>query len=207
MTERRQWSRRIFNPRRGTRYDMAENATGHINGIDTDGLRKLIGEVAADPAKGMVNFRVATTWVGQTRCETKVSSWMMGGKTIEHSHTIVSDEPPELLGKDEAANPQEVLMAALNSCIMMGYVINAAMKGITLEKVVIETEGDLDLRGLFRLDDSIKPGYDTIHYRVYIKGNGTPEQFQEIHEHLSVASPNFYNISRPIKLDAKLIVE
>lgn len=185
---------------------MAENVTGVFNGVDTDALRNVIEAVAAEPAKGMVRFQVATSWQGQMRCETKVSSWMLGGQTLPHSHTIVIDEPPELLGKDEAPNPQEVLMAAFNSCIMMGYVGQAAMKGITLEKLVIETEGDLDLRGLLRLDESIKPGYDTIRYRVHIQGNGTPEQFQEIHETVCATSPNFYNISRPIKLDAKMIV-
>lgn len=186
---------------------MAEKATGVINGVDTDALRQFIQEVAAEPAKGMTRFQVATAWHGQMRCETKVSSWMLGGQTIRHSHSIVVDEPPELLGKDEAPNPQEVLMAAMNSCIVMGYVVQASMRGITLEKVVMETEGDIDLRGLFRLDPSIPPGYETIHYRVTIKGNGTPEQFQEIHETVCAVSPNFYNISRPIKLDAKLIVE
>lgn len=185
---------------------MAENVTGVFNGIDTGSLREVVEAVAADPAKGMVRFQVATAWQGQMRCETKVSSWMLGGQTLPHSHTIVIDEPPELLGKDEAPNPQEVLMAAMNSCIMMGYVGQAALLGITLEKLEIETEGDLDLRGLFALDPAIPAGYETIRYRVHIKGNGTPEQFQQIHEAVCATSPNFYNITRPIKLDAKLIV-
>lgn len=186
---------------------MAENATGIINGVDTDYLRNVIQAVAAEPAKYVVGFRVSTEWAGQMRCESTVSSWMMGGQPIEHSHTIVVDEPPALLGKDEAPNPQEVLMAALNSCIMMGYVAQAAMRGIKLEKVVIETEGDIDLRGLFQLDPSIKQGYETIRYRVRIKGNGTPAQFQEIHETVCATSPNFYNISHAIKLDSKLVLE
>lgn len=185
---------------------MAENETGVVNGLDTDALRQVIKAIAAEPAKGMTRFQVVTAWQGQMKCETKVSSWMLGGQTLQHSHTIVVDEPPELLGRDEAPNPQEVLMAALNSCVMMGYVAQASMRGITLEKLVIETEGDIDLRGLFRIDESIVPGYETISYRVHIKGNGTPEQFQEIHEAVRMTSPNFYNISRPIRLDAKLIV-
>lgn len=185
---------------------MAENATGVFNGLDTNALRQAIKGIAEDPAKGMTRFQVSTEWRGQMKCETKVSSWMLAGQTLHHSHTIVVDEPPELLGKDEAPNPQEVLMAALNSCVMMGYVAQASMRGITLEKLVIETEGDIDLRGLFRIEEAIVPGYETIRYRVHIKGNGTPEQFQEIHEAVRMTSPNFYNISRPIRLDTKLII-
>jgi uncharacterized OsmC-like protein len=186
---------------------MAEKATGMINGIDTDGLREVIKAVAADPPKGQVKFQVTSAWTGQCRMETKVRSYMIGGQTIQREHSIVVDEPVELFGKNEAPNPQEVLMAAFNSCIMVGYTVGAAMKGIKLEKLVVETEGELDLRGFLGIDASVKPGYETIHYRVLIKGNGTEQQFQEIHETVCSTSPNRFNIAQPIKLDAKLIVE
>ena len=186
---------------------MAEKATGIINGINTDVVRQVMKEVAADHSKGKVKFQVATTWTGQTRMETKVESYVIGGQKVVRSHKIVIDEPPELMGRDESANPQEMLMAAFNSCVMVGYTVGASMKGITLQKLVIETEGELDLRGFLGLDAKVKPGYDTIHYRVYIKGNGTEAQFQEIHEAVCATSPNRFNLAQPIKLDAKLIVE
>ena len=186
---------------------MAEKATGIINGINTDALRQVMKDVSADHSKGIVKFQVSSTWTGQTRMETKVQSYVIGGQTVTRPHTIVIDEPVELLGRNEAPNPQEVLMAAFNACIMVGYTVGAAMKGITLEKLVIETEGELDLRGFLGLDAKVKPGYDTIHYRVYIKGNGTEAQFQEIHEAVCATSPNRFNLAQPIKLDAKLIVE
>lgn len=186
---------------------MAEKATGIINGINTDALREVMAAVTADHSKGMVKFQVTTAWKGQTRMETKVQSYVLGGQTIERPHTVIIDEPIELLGKNEAPNPQEVLMAAFNSCIMVGYTVGAAMKGIKLEKLEVETDGVLDLRGFLGLDATVKPGYDTIHYKVRIKGNGTKEQFQEIHEAVCATSPNRFNIAQPIKLDAQLIVE
>jgi uncharacterized OsmC-like protein len=186
---------------------MAEKATGIVNGINTDALREVIGAVAADPPKGAVTFRVTTTWKGQTRMETKVKSYELGGQVIERPHTIVIDEPIELLGQNQAPNPQEVLMAAFNSCIMVGYTVGAAMRGIKLEKLEVETEGDLDLRGFLGIDAAVRAGYDTIHYTVRIKGNGTQEQFQEIHETVIATSPNYYNVNRPITLAPKLVVE
>ena len=51
------------------------------------------------------------------------------------------------------------------------------------------------------------PGYEVIRYVVRIKGNGTPEQFQEIHETVMKTSPNYFNITRPVRLDARLMVE
>jgi len=52
----------------------------------------------------------------------------------------------------------------------------------------------------------VRPGYEAIRYTVRIKGNGTPDQFREIHETVMKTSPNYFNISRPIRIDAKLEV-
>lgn len=51
------------------------------------------------------------------------------------------------------------------------------------------------------------PGYDQIHYTVRIKGNGTPEQFREIHETVMATSPNRWNLSHPIRLSSELVVD
>jgi uncharacterized OsmC-like protein len=119
----------------------------------------------------------------------------------------MADEPLELLGTNTAPNPQELLMSALNACMMVGYVAGAALNGITLQKLEIETSGTLDLRGFLGLDDKVKPGYEKLSYVVRIKGNGTPLQFREIHETVMRTSPNYFNIARPIYLDGELKVE
>ena len=50
-------------------------------------------------------------------------------------------------------------------------------------------------------------GHDNLRYKVRIKGNGTKEQFDEIHEAVMATSPNFYNLSRPVALEPTLVVE
>jgi uncharacterized OsmC-like protein len=180
---------------------------GNVNGIDVDALHEVINEVKADPKKGIVAFRVKTGWHGQTRSETFVESYRLGGNKINRRFKITVDEPLELLGENTAANPQELLMAALNACITVGYVAGAAVKGITLSKLEIETSGELDLRGFLGVEPNVKPGYESIQYVVRIKGNGTPEQLREIHENVMKTSPNFFNLSRPVRLDPELQVE
>jgi hypothetical protein len=99
-----------------------------------------------------------------------------------------------------------MLMAAFNACMLVGYVAGATVNGIDLDSVVIETSGELDLRGFLGLA-KVKPGYDSLHYTVRIKGDGTPEQFQKIHETVIATSPNRWNLANPIKLSSDLIVE
>jgi hypothetical protein len=97
-------------------------------------------------------------------------------------------------------------MAALNACMTVGYVAGAAVNGITLEKLEIETQGSLDLRGFLGLDETVKPGYEALHYTVHIKGNGTRQQYEEIHKNVMRTSPNYFNLSQPIRIEANLEV-
>jgi len=180
-----------------------ENPT--INGIDVTALSDSIQEVAQDSSKALTRWGVTTSWKGGTRTETKVKGYEIAGQYVEKDFSIQTDEPLELGGTNRDANPQETLMAALNACMTVGYVALCALEGIELEELRIETKGDIDLRGFFGLDTNIKPGYDEITYQVHIKGNGTPEQFQKIHEAVCATSPNRFNIANPIKLKAQLV--
>jgi uncharacterized OsmC-like protein len=188
---------------------MATTATAseRVNGLDLSALQTVVREIERDPRKAMVAFRVRTAWRGQTKSRSTVESYTIGGQEVRRHFDIDVDEPHELLGQNSAPNPQEMLMTALNACITVGYVAGAAVKGITLEKVEIETAGELDLRGFLGLDPSVPPGYETIRYTVRLKGSGSPEQFREIHENVVKTSPNYWNVSRPIRIDATLEVE
>ena len=183
-----------------------EAAANIVNGIDVDALMGVVEEIKADPAKGMVEFRVKSNWKGQTRSEATVESYTLAGEKIDRTFKMMVDEPFELLGENTAPNPQEYLMTALNACVMVGYVAGAAIRGIRLESLELVTEGALDLRGFLGIDATVKPGYDRIRYTVRIKGNGTAEQFREIHETVLKTSPNYFNVTQPVAIDADLVV-
>ena len=182
------------------------NKETRANDIDVPALKEVMQAVSEDASKGKVKFHVTTGWTGQTSSTTKVHAIRLGGETVERSFSIRADEPQELLGRNTAPNPQELLFTAMNACMLVGYVVGASVKGITLEKLEIETQGELDLRGFLGIDEKVKPGYDSIQYTVRIKGNGTHEQFQEIHDTVVKTSPNRFNMASPIRLEGKLLV-
>ena len=97
-------------------------------------------------------------------------------------------------------------MAAFNACITVGYVAGAAVRGIKLDSVEIVTRGQLDLRGFLGLSEHIVPGYEKLEYEVTIKGDGSPSDFEEIHANVIRTSPNYFNLSRPIRLSGTLSV-
>ena len=103
-----------------------------VNGINVDDLFALIDGVKRDAAKAKTSWHVSTSWCGQTRSRSQVEGYEIGGDKVQRRFSIDIDEPYELGGTNQFANPQEHLLAALNACIMVGYVAQCAVHGITL---------------------------------------------------------------------------
>jgi uncharacterized OsmC-like protein len=177
-----------------------------VNGIDVDDLFALIEGVRRNAETGKTNWRVTTTWQGQTRSRAQVEGFGIGGEQVPRQFSIDIDEPCEPGGSNRFANPQEHLLAALNACMMVGYVAQCAVRGIALESLEIETDGEIDLRGFLGIDPAVSAGYENLSYVVRIKGSGTKEEFAAIHQSVMATSPNFYNVSRPVALKPTLIV-
>jgi uncharacterized OsmC-like protein len=175
-----------------------------VNGIDLAALDETVAAVAGDARLGQVAFRVRTDWKGQTKSESTVDSYTLAGEVVPRSFTIVADEPHELLGTNAAPNPQELLMSAVNACMMVGYVAQSSVRGITLDTCRIETEGELDLRGFLGIDETVPAGYRRISYTVFLEGDGTREQFEEIHQAVMATSPNYFNMAQPIQMVGRL---
>lgn len=182
------------------------NTQTQLNGLDSEVMRSSIEAMRQDPAHAQTHWSVATTWRGGTRSDTRVTHATIGEVNVERDFTIKIDEPRELCGSDQFANPQEYLLAALNACMTVGYVANCTLQGIEVEELRIEVEGDIDLRGFLGLA-KVAPGYESLRYTVHIKGSGTPEEFQKIHETVMATSPNYHNLARPVKLQGRLVVQ
>jgi hypothetical protein len=106
-----------------------------VNGINVNDLFVLIDDVKLDPDTGKTNWRVITTSQGQTRSHAEIESYELGGEKVPRRFSIDIDEPCELGGSNNSANPQEYLIAALNVCMTVGYVAQCAVRGITLESL------------------------------------------------------------------------
>jgi uncharacterized OsmC-like protein len=177
-----------------------------LNGLDTNALTATVAAVAGNPALAPVAFRAKSTWNGRLRSETKIEGYELAGAPIPRSHTIRSDEPHELFGTDSTANPQDLLLAALNACMMVGFVVGATARGITIESLSVESSLALDLRGAFGLDPGIPAGAERIRYTIEVNGSGTREQFEDIHAEVTRNSPNRYHLANPIAFEAELVV-
>lgn len=175
-----------------------------LNDIDTQQLFESIESIKQNPTLAKCRFFATTRWQHGTRTETEITHYRLGGEDIPQRYTIPVDEPNELLGTDTAPNPQMILYAALNSCVMNTLVVNASAKGLRLHSVEMDTEGELDLRGFLGIDPTVNPGYDELTIVCRVQGEGTREQFQECLEAGTRYSPNFQSMSKAVRVNYRL---
>src|SRR5437762_6060629 len=144
-------------PTIGTVQTRPSTSSSIVNGIDADAVHELIDSVDDNPAKGMTHWRVASAWQGGTHSRAQVGGFAMGGVDVARRFSIDIDEPFELGGGNAFANPQGYLLAALNVCMIVGYSALCALQCITLQKLEITTEGDIDLRGFLAWTRRLPP--------------------------------------------------
>ncbi|WP_158535128.1 OsmC family protein [Acaryochloris thomasi] len=178
-----------------------------LNGFDLNELEELSGAIATNPLQAKLTFQVSSAWVDGPRSISHVKSFDWGSETYDRDFTLVIDEPKEIGGSNLGPNPQEVLLSAINSCILATFTELCTAYGIRLEKAEIKSSGYLDLRGFFGLDPSIVPGCQSLYWTLIVKGDATAKQFQEIYEMTLMASPNLWNMANPVSIVPQIQIE
>jgi uncharacterized OsmC-like protein len=125
--------------------------------------------VADDPANAQALFSAQGTLVGVTEVDIRTGA-----------HTFTVDEPPALGGADVAANPVQYALASLGSCQAITYRFWAAQLGISFDTLTVRVEGDLDIRGFFGFDDTVRPGFTAVRVEVSVAGPESAERYAEL---------------------------
>ena len=131
---------------------------------------------------GACRFRARNTWIDGSHNRSTVKGFYGARQEIAHKQTFTmdADEPAILAGDDEGANPVEHLLHALASCLTTSMVAHAAVRGIEIDALQSELEGDIDLRGFLGLATDVPKGYTAI--RAKFRVNATPEDLPRIRE-------------------------
>jgi uncharacterized OsmC-like protein len=125
--------------------------------------------VADDAANAQAVFAAQGTLVGITEVDIRTGT-----------HSFKVDEPPVLGGADVAANPVQYALASLGSCQAITYRFWAEQLGIAFDSLTVRVEGDLDIRGFFGFDDTVRPGFSAIRVEVTVTGPESTWRYQEL---------------------------
>lgn len=178
--------------------------SGVMNGVDVERLGQTIQAVQKDPGLAKSQFRAINRWVSGGHNRSTIQGFYAAGQedtSRTNPFVLDADEPPVLLGQDKGANPVEFVLHALAACLTTSLVYHAAARGIRLESVESQLEGDLDLQGFLGLSDQVRRGYKEIRVKFTVKSDASPEQLKE----LTKFSPVFDIVSNPVPVSISIV--
>jgi uncharacterized OsmC-like protein len=170
-----------------------------INGLDTDSLQNVVTGIQQNWESGSITRSADIAWQGGFK-----------SRATSRQFTAEVDMPCGLCGEDKAISPLEMVLQAYGACLVVGYAMHCAVRGIALHDLKINIEGDVDLPGFLGLEapahlnmDSL-PGYKHIRVAVRLKADADDRTLQEIHQKVTSTAPVGLTLSRPVKIEATL---
>jgi uncharacterized OsmC-like protein len=154
-----------------------------VNGLDTHKLSGMVNMLENNPDKGRVTFYSNSRWQDGMRAFTIFNGYKIDGQMHhqkERKFVLLGDEGVELSGTDTAPGAVEEMMYALGTCIVAAANANAALMGVTLDRLEVNLESDLDLHGLFAVDEDVRAGVQTLRATIIISGDADDETLNKI---------------------------
>jgi uncharacterized OsmC-like protein len=173
------------------------------NGVNVAALFATIEATKRDAEIAKFNFRASNRWMGGEKNRSTIQEFS-GALQVHRSEgpAFIFDngEPSVLLGENHAPNPVEWLLHALIGCMTTTTAYHAAARGITVEAIDSELEGDIDLRGFLGLSDQVRKGYNAIRIRMRIKTMADGATIKA----LTAMSPVFDTVSRSVPVEVTI---
>jgi uncharacterized OsmC-like protein len=153
-----------------------------VNGVDVPTLFATIEAVRQQPELAAFQFRTESEWISGTHSRGRFPGFRGAGQ--EHVHAVPAageavidaDHPAVLVGQDRGPTPAELLLNALAACLLAGIGNIAAARGVALGRVTCRVEGDIDLRGILGIDDTVRNGFSAIRAVFDVEGDAEAEQ-------------------------------
>ncbi|GHD78502.1 putative OsmC-like protein [Salinibacterium amurskyense] len=150
--------------------------------------------IAAKPAAAELTYAVTGKGEGS------VGTVLKAGKHVFHI-----DEPEGLAGDDLAASPVEIALGALIACQVVVFRLYAQALSIPFDDISVKAEGDLDVRGLFGIDDTVRNGFGAIRLNITITGPESQERYDELREAVDAHCPVLDLFANPTPITTHLV--
>lgn len=107
----------------------------------------------------------------------------------------------------EQLNAVELVLVALGFCYSVGFVENAAARGIELEEMAYEIEGDRDVRSFLGTGDGSRAGFTEIRAKAIVKApRASDQELQELCAYVQDTSPVKDVLANPVPVTTTIEV-
>jgi len=174
---------------------MESTQVEELNGLHPTKLRE-ITQSFRDPA---VVKEVSGPWRSRVQWE--------GGfraKAYMRTHTISFDEPGGLDATDTAASAHEMILSAVGSCMMVGFVLNATLRGIKIRDLEVAVEGNFADIGKWAGVSDGNPGYGGVKAKCYVSADAEPAVLRECWRLAVEGSPVTQTVRLPTPVETEI---
>ena len=181
-----------------------------LNGLDTVQMNDTVQLIQARPEVAQFRFRARNRWIDGGENRSTIQGFygaLREDDSREQPWVFTNGEPPVLLGHNEGANPVEFLLHALAGCVTTTFVLHATARGIQIQELSTELEGDIDLQGLLALDETVTPGYREIRIKMDVKADCSDEELNDLLEFAKAHSPVCNTVCRPVPVVIERVIE
>lgn len=183
-----------------------------LNEVNVGQLLDTIDHVKKDPNLAQFRFQAHNEWLGGGRSQTTIQRFEHAGQentSRQKPFVMEGDEPPVLLGENSAPNAVEAVLHALASCLAVGFVYNAAAKGIEVQELTMDLQGDLDLHGFLGLAEEtpakVRPGYENITVQYQVQADAPREELEALCAYVQETSPVLDIIRNPVPVSIEMV--
>ena len=173
---------------------MNDNNNYRFNGVNTQILNKLFNSMRNQPEMAKATFSVKSEWNGGFSVTSSSKGFRIGGQNIERNteYKAQYDFPDQLSGEGKGPTVCESCMGSLAACLTQSIIAHAISRGIQIDSINIDVEGDVDMRGFTGISNDVRPGAQQFRVNMNIKSNtASKEQINELYDIGKRFSPAF----------------
>src|SRR5256714_9691785 len=173
---------------------MNDKKNSGFNGVNTQVLNTVFESMRNHPEMAKATFSVKSAWNGGFSVTSTSKGFRIGGQNIERNteYRTQHDFPDQLSGEERGPTVCESCTGSLAACLTQTIVAHATSRGIQIDSIDIDVEGDVDLRGFTGISNDVRPGAQQFRVNMNIKSNtASKEQINELREIVKRFSPAF----------------
>ena len=158
-----------------------------FNGVNTQILNTVYDSMQNQPEMAKATFSVKSEWNGGFSVTSSSKGFRIGSQNIERNseYKMQYDFPNQLSEEGRGLTVCEYCMGSLAACLTQTIVAHATSRGIQIDSINIDVEGDVDLRGFTGISSDVRPGAQQFRVNMIIKSNiASKEQMNELRESL-----------------------
>ncbi|OLS20066.1 MAG: hypothetical protein HeimC3_42040 [Candidatus Heimdallarchaeota archaeon LC_3] len=161
-----------------------------VNGIDKEKLVEAVENLKRTPENTIRKKKLTAEWVGGYRAK------------------VYSGDTEVFIGGDKDFGGMSMAQASHLGCMIDVIATHATLRGIELEKLTIESEGEFDMGKYLGVPNKPDPGFQNIECTINIKvKNASTEELEELLNFSKTVSPVGNTLKSQVPINMKYVFE